>query len=63
MEDVSMTKLVVLLVVTLCWIINLVQFVSSDFEEPYGREIVKAVGVVVPVTSCITMFINPDDGE
>jgi hypothetical protein len=30
---------------TIAWIINLIQFCSCDFKEPYKREIIKGVGL------------------
>ncbi len=29
----------------ICWIVNLIQFFSCDFESPYKKEIIKGIGL------------------
>jgi hypothetical protein len=43
------------------WIINLIQFCNCDFEAPFKKEIVKGVGIFIPPTSIVTVWINPSE--
>jgi len=49
---------IITILIIICWFINLVQFIASDFREPYRQEILKGIGIVVPFVSCVTVFID-----
>jgi hypothetical protein len=44
----------------ICWIVNLVQLINCDFEAPYKKEVIKAIGVCTGV-SFVTVWINPKE--
>ena len=48
------------LVLFICWVINIIGFFSCDFEAPVKREVIKGVGVVLPIFSPITMWFPAD---
>jgi hypothetical protein len=43
---------------TVCWIINLVRFVSCDFVEPFREEVIYGLGVLIPPISWVTVWMN-----
>jgi hypothetical protein len=49
------------LFIIVCWVWNFVTLVNLDFEAPYKAEIVHGVGLV-PVVSCVTVFLDIPDG-
>ena len=38
------------------WVVNLIQFIGSDFASPYKDEIVHAIGVFIPPSAMITVW-------
>ena len=41
-----------------CWISNLVKFVKCDFSAPYKTELIHGLGVFVPPTAVITVWMD-----
>lgn len=48
--------LIIYLVFTIAWVINLVKLVQCDFEAPYKDEIIHTIGLVDPPTSLVTVW-------
>ena len=38
------------------WVINLIQFISCDFAEPYREEVIKGLGVFLGLLSVVTVW-------
>lgn len=51
-------NLILMIFFLVCWIVNLVQFCSCDFEAPYKKEIIK--GVDLTGLSFVTVWIAND---
>lgn len=43
--------------ILITWVINLIQFLNCDFEEPWREEIIKGVGVVLFPLNGITVWM------
>lgn len=42
---------------TISWIVNVFQFITLDFQEPYKEEFIKAFGILIPPLSGITVWL------
>lgn len=42
------------------WLLNLVSFVSLDFESPYKAEVFRGIGVISPIGSVLGYFSITD---
>jgi hypothetical protein len=51
----------VLLLPTVGYVKNVFKFIDSDFEAPYKSEIVRAVGIPVPIVGVIAGFMDIGD--
>ena len=40
----------------ICWIINIIQFFSLDFDPIGKTEVIKAIGVFIPPLAGITVY-------
>jgi hypothetical protein len=43
------------------WILNIVAFASSDFEAPYKNEIIRGIGIPVPILGAVIGWFEIDD--
>lgn len=43
------------------WGINIVRFCQSDFEPLYEREIVRGIGIVIPVVGAVAGYCDIED--
>lgn len=43
------------------WGINAVRFFQSDFEPSYKREIVRGIGIVIPVVGAVAGYCDIED--
>ena len=46
------------LFVAVSWITNLVKFVKCDFEAPYKTEIIRSIGIPIPVVGMVTAWMD-----
>ena len=56
MDRLPIFMLLVYIYIGLCWIVNLVQFFSLDFEPSYKAEIIKGIGIFVVPASGVTVW-------
>jgi len=40
----------------ICWIVNLIQFIHCDFEDPYKEEIIHGIGVFSGIGAGVTVW-------
>lgn len=45
------------IVTGVCWVINLVQLVSCDFEGPWREEIIHLIGLIIAPASIVTVWL------
>lgn len=45
------------------WTMNLIGFVTADFKEPYAEEIVRGVGIPIPIIGAVAGYIDFEDEE
>lgn len=45
------------------WAMSINKLINSDFEKPYKREIVYAIGTVIPPSSIVIGWLNIEDGK
>lgn len=45
------------------WCFNIVKFAKSDFEEPYKSEIVRGVGIALPIMGAVTGYMVIGDEQ
>lgn len=48
---------------TLGWLINIAQFCRCDFDAPYKAEIIRGVGVIVAPVGSVVGYFNIQDVE
>ena len=39
-----------------CWIVNIIQLISCDFEPSYKEEVIKAIGLIGPAAGITVWF-------
>lgn len=50
-------KVLIVLFLLTCWVINANKFFQCDFEGPWKEEIVHGIGLVFPPTSIFTVWL------
>lgn len=45
------------------WGMNIYKFAKCDFKEPYKAEIVRGVGIPIPIVGIITGYMDIKDGQ
>ena len=45
------------------WVMNLVALCNCDFEASYKAEVIRGVGVVIPVVGGIAGYLDIEDGN
>lgn len=45
------------------WTMNLVCFVTADFKEPYAEEIVRGIGIPIPIVGAIAGYMDFEEEE
>lgn len=55
--------LLVLIVPIAGYVKNIKGLIGCDFEPPYKAEIIRGIGVVIPVVGMITGYCDIPDGE
>lgn len=43
--------------VGICWVVNIVQLISCDFDTPWKDEIIHIIGLVIPPASGVTVWL------
>jgi len=44
------------------WVGNIVKFAGCDFKSPYKAEVIRGVGIIVPVVGAVTGYLDIEDG-
>lgn len=63
----TMNVLIVLSIVTIIlgtvgWGLNIVKLCQCDFEAPYKAEVVRAIGIPIPLVGAVAGWCDIDDG-
>ena len=46
------------IILSICWVVNLLQTTSCNFEAPYRCEYIGTIGVIIPPAALVTVFID-----
>lgn len=58
----ALVLIVVVAAFPVSWLVNAYKFASCDFESPFKCEVVHGIGVFVPPSAIITVWVD-DDGK
>ena len=56
MDRLPIFMLLIYIYIGICWVVNLVQFFTLDFEPSYKAEIIKGIGIFVVPASGVTVW-------
>ena len=53
--------LLISLLLTIGWVINIVKFAQCDFDKPYKAEVIRGVGIVMVPVGGVVGYLSIDD--
>lgn len=55
--------LILFVVLGVGWVKNFISFVQCDFDAPYKAEVLRGVGIFIPIIGAIEGYIDIQDGK
>jgi hypothetical protein len=55
--------ILVFVIAPIGWGMNIYKLIHTDFQSPYKTEVIRGVGVVIPVIGAVTGYIDINDGQ
>lgn len=50
--------IILIFAVSSSWVLNIVKLVECDFEAPYKAEIIRSIGVPVPIVGVVVGYMD-----